>query len=80
MIKSFRDSDTEKVFGGRFSKRLPHDIQRVAERKLIMLHRAATLNDLQYRHRIALNHCTGIVSVNTAFVLIDNGASVSVVR
>ncbi|MCO5183676.1 MAG: type II toxin-antitoxin system RelE/ParE family toxin [Anaerolineae bacterium] len=47
MIKSFRDSDTEKVFSGRFSKRLPHDIQRVAERKLIMLHRAATLNDLR---------------------------------
>ena len=47
MIRSFRDSDTEKVFKGQFSKRLPHDIQRLAERKLIMVHRAITLNDLR---------------------------------
>jgi proteic killer suppression protein len=47
MIKGFRDKETEKVFNGRFSKNLPHDIQRVAERKLIMLHRAAALNDLR---------------------------------
>jgi len=30
-----------------FSKKLPHDIQRIAERKLILLHRSATLNDLR---------------------------------
>jgi len=47
MIKGFRDNETEKVFNGRFSKKLPHDIQRIAERKLIMLHRSATLNDLR---------------------------------
>jgi len=47
MIKSFKDKETEKVFNGRFSKRLPHDIQRIAERKLIMLHRSADLNDLR---------------------------------
>ena len=32
---------------GRFSKKLPHTIQRIAERKLIMLHRALNLNDLR---------------------------------
>ena len=32
---------------GVFPKKLPQDIQRVAERKLIMLHRAAELNDLR---------------------------------
>jgi proteic killer suppression protein len=47
MIKSFRDKETEKVFNGQFSRRLPSDVQRVAERKLILLHRAATLNDLR---------------------------------
>ena len=47
MIKAFRDKETEKVFQGRFSRKLPQDIQRVAERKLIMLHQSKTLNDLR---------------------------------
>ena len=47
MIKTFRDSETEKVFNGRFSRKLPQDIQRIAERKLIMLHRSASLTDLR---------------------------------
>jgi proteic killer suppression protein len=47
MIKGFRDRGTKKVFNGRISKKLPHDIQRTAERKLILLHRSATLNDLR---------------------------------
>ena len=47
MIKSFKCKETEKIFQGRFSKKLPHDIQRLAERKLIMIHRAANLNDLR---------------------------------
>ena len=47
MIRGFKDKEAEKVFNGRFSKKLPQDIQRVAERKLIMLHKAATLNDLR---------------------------------
>ena len=47
MIKSFKGKETEKVFNGQFSKRLPQDIQRIAERKLIMLHRSVNLNDLK---------------------------------
>lgn len=47
MIKSFNDKETEKVFNGQFSRHLPQEIQRLAERKLIMLHRSATLNDLR---------------------------------
>jgi proteic killer suppression protein len=47
MIKSFKDKETEKVFNGQFSRRLPRDVQRIAERKLIILHRAASLNDLR---------------------------------
>jgi proteic killer suppression protein len=47
MIRGFRDRETEKVFHGRFSRKLPHDIQRIAERKLILLHTSATLADLR---------------------------------
>ncbi len=47
MIRSFRDKETQTVFQGRFSRRLPSDIQSIAERKLIMLHRAVTLTDLR---------------------------------
>ena len=47
MIRIFKDKEAEKVFNGRFSRKLPHDIQRIAERKLIMLHRSATLHDLR---------------------------------
>ena len=47
MIRGFKDREVEKIFNGQFSKKLPQDIQRVAERKLIMLHSAAILNDLR---------------------------------
>lgn len=46
MIKSFIDSETEKIFRGRFSRTLPHDIQRTARRKLIYLDEADNLQDL----------------------------------
>lgn len=47
MIRTFKDKEAEKIFKGQFSKKLPHDIQRIVERKLIMLHRSANLNDLR---------------------------------
>lgn len=47
MIRAFKDKEAAKIFNGRFSKKLPHTIQRIAERKLIMLHRALNLNDLR---------------------------------
>ncbi len=37
MIKSFKDKETEKIFDGEFSKRLPTDIQKQALKKLIKL-------------------------------------------
>ena len=46
MIRSFADADTEAVFNRRWSTRLPHDIQRVALRKLRVLSRAKELGDL----------------------------------
>ncbi len=47
MIKSFADSEPEKVFNRRFSKKLPGDIQAIALRKLRMLNNAHAINDLR---------------------------------
>ncbi len=47
MIKTFKDKEAEKIFHGLHSRKLPNDIQRIAERKLIMIHHAATLTDLR---------------------------------
>ncbi|MBJ7901584.1 MAG: plasmid maintenance system killer family protein [Cyanobacteria bacterium RI_101] len=46
MIKSFADSETEKVYCGELSRKLPPDIQKTARRKLIYLDEADTLQDL----------------------------------
>jgi proteic killer suppression protein len=37
MIKSFTDKETEKVYHQKFSKKLPHSIQKAALRKLLMI-------------------------------------------
>ena len=47
MIRSFKDKETEKIFHRTFSRKLPHDIQQIAFRKLRMVNRAVTLNDLR---------------------------------
>ena len=44
---SFADRETEKVFRGLTSLKLPPDIQRTAERKLRYLYSAVNLTDLQ---------------------------------
>ena len=47
MIKSFKCKETEKIFHREYSKKLPQNIQNVAFRKLRMLNRAQTMNDLK---------------------------------
>lgn len=47
MIRSFRDRETEKVWEGGRSRRLPGDIQNVALRKLAALDAAERLDDLR---------------------------------
>lgn len=47
MIKNFADKETEKVYRGKFSKKVPQSIQHVALRKLIMIDNAANINDLR---------------------------------
>ena len=47
MIRTFKDKETQKVFERKRSRKLPSDIQQVALRKLRMLNRAETLQDLR---------------------------------
>jgi proteic killer suppression protein len=47
MIRSFADPETELIWSGRRSRKLPPDIQNVALRKLRLLNQAKVLNDLR---------------------------------
>lgn len=47
MIQSFNDKETEKIWEGFQSKKLPVDIQNVARRKLRMINNAQNINDLR---------------------------------
>ena len=47
MIQSFGDADTARVWGREHVRRFGSDLQRIANRKLLILDAAATLNDLQ---------------------------------
>jgi proteic killer suppression protein len=47
VIRSFASKETEKIFNRQRSRKLPQDIQQIALRKLRMVNRAVTLNDLR---------------------------------
>ena len=47
MIRSFACPETEKLLNDEASRRLPPQIQRVARRRLLLLHQARTLQDLR---------------------------------
>jgi proteic killer suppression protein len=47
MIESFKCSEAEKIFHRQFSKKLPHNIQNIAFRKLRMLNRSSTIQDMR---------------------------------
>ena len=47
MLKGFADRDTELIWLGRFARRLPEGIQRIARRKLRMLDAATVLEELR---------------------------------
>ncbi|EQA38915.1 plasmid maintenance system killer protein [Leptospira inadai serovar Lyme str. 10] len=46
MITSFGDRDTERVFSGEYTKRIPSEIRKRAQRKLDQLNSAEQLSDL----------------------------------
>ncbi|MBE6371742.1 MAG: type II toxin-antitoxin system RelE/ParE family toxin [Lentisphaerae bacterium] len=47
MIKSFKDKETEAIYQGKRSRKLPGDIQTAARRKMRMLNAAAAPEDLR---------------------------------
>ena len=47
MIRSWRDRRSQEVFEGYFVRGLAHEVQRRAERRLALLHRAASLADVR---------------------------------
>lgn len=47
MIRSFADLETERIWNGERSRKLPPDIQKRALDKLKLLNRAQTLDDLR---------------------------------
>lgn len=46
MIITFADRETETIFRGYRSSKLPNDIQERARRKLLMIHAATAIQDL----------------------------------
>lgn len=59
MIKTFACKETEKLFRGRFSGKLPQDVQRTAQRTLKQLNAAATLEFLRVPPGNRLEQLTG---------------------
>ncbi len=47
MIKTFGDKESEKIWSGIRSKKLPNEIQDTARRKLRMMNNAQDINDLR---------------------------------
>lgn len=47
MIQSWANSETEQIWNGYFVRNWPHDIQRIAKRKLVLIHAAKVIDDLR---------------------------------
>jgi proteic killer suppression protein len=47
MIISFKDKETEKIWNGIVSTKLPFEIQQTARRKLRMINNSQNINDLR---------------------------------
>ena len=59
VIRSFANTETEKVFERHRSRRLPPDVQRRGHRKLLLLDAAEALNDLRIPPGNRLERLTG---------------------
>jgi proteic killer suppression protein len=47
MLKTFGDKETEKIWKGILSRKLPNEIQNIARRKLRMINNAQDITDLR---------------------------------
>ena len=62
MIRSFGDKETEKIWDGIVSRKLPFDIQNVARRKLRMINSSQDINDLRIPPAYRLEKLKGNLS------------------
>lgn len=61
MIRSFADDETQNVFTGARSRKLPSDIQQTARRKLGQLHASDRLDDMRVPRGNRLEQLKGFV-------------------
>ena len=59
MIRSFAEAETERVWRGERSRKLPPDIQNTARRKLRLLNRAKRLQDMRVPRNNRLEQLKG---------------------
>jgi proteic killer suppression protein len=59
VIESFNDKETEAIWNGKISKKIPKEIQRTARRKLIHIDSAKNLEDLKTPPGNRLHQLTG---------------------
>ena len=59
MIRRFKDSDTESIFGRIRVNKFSIELQRQTQRKLGILHNAVDLNDLRIPHGNRLEKLSG---------------------
>jgi len=62
MIQSFKDKETERIWNGEVSRKLPFEIQEIARRKLRMINNAQNLNDLRIPPANRLEKLSGNLS------------------
>ncbi len=62
MIENFGDPETEKIWDGTQSRKLPFDMQNVARRKLRMVNNAQNINDLRVPPANHLEKLSGSLS------------------
>ena len=48
MILSFADKETEKIFSGQYSTKLPYSMQKSALRKLVMMDNVTSAEELRF--------------------------------
>ena len=59
MIRSFKSKETEKVWNGERSGKLPLEVQRIGRRKLRMIHNSVDIKDLRIPPANRLEKLTG---------------------
>jgi proteic killer suppression protein len=59
MIQSFGSKETEKIWGGNRSAKLPNEVQNIGRRKLRMLNNSISLTDLKIPPSNRLEKLTG---------------------